>query len=246
MQNIWLKLKRSAPAAFRCWWPEIIICALLGTVVACASFHFSGLSSPAILDGIWFQADPVRVFGDMTDRFGNHYRTKVHPLFVLLTHPPITLLRVLTGVSALTAARLFIAFLAGIWIALVFSLLRALGCRRADATIFAILGCASATTLFWTGVTETYVLGSISILVGVLAVNLSLSLSPFKNFLDDDHQRVYSERYGYKLDGGIAGHRCLLSLEAGLSGDRDGVLHRYDFVGRAKAYLPAMRVLFRR
>lgn len=165
MQNIWLKLKTSASEAFRCFWPEITICALLGTAVAAASFHFSWLSSPAILDGHWFEADSGRVFGDMTDRLGNHYRTKVHPLFVLLTHPPVMLLRVLTGASALTAARLFIAFLAGIWIILVFSLLRVFGCRRMDATIFAILGGVNASALFWTGVTETYLLGSISILV---------------------------------------------------------------------------------
>lgn len=172
MQNIWLKLKISTSEVFRCFWPEILICALLGTALAAVSFHFSGLSSPPILDGIWFQADATRVFGDMTDRLGNHYRTKVHPLFVLLTHPPVTLIGVLTGASALTAARLFIAFLAGIWIILVFSLCRAFGCRRMDATIFAILGGVSAAALFWTRITETYLLSSISIMVGVLAVNL--------------------------------------------------------------------------
>ena len=172
MQKIWLKLRISAAEAFRCFWPEIIICALLGTALAAVSFHFSGLSSPAILDGIWFQADASRVFGDMTDRLGNHYRTTVHPLFVLLTHPPVTLIRVLTGASAMTAARVFIALLAGIWIILVFSLLRALGCLRMDATLFAILGGVSAAALFWTRLTETYLLGSISILAGVLAVNL--------------------------------------------------------------------------
>ena len=108
----------------------------------------------------------------MTDRLGNHYRIKVHPLFVLLTHPPVMLIRILTGASALLAARIFMALLAGIWIILIFCLLRALGSRRMDATIFAILGSVSAACLFWTGVTETYPLGSISIMVGVLAVNL--------------------------------------------------------------------------
>ena len=172
MQNIWLKLKNFVSEAFRRCWPEITICMVLATLLAAWSFHFSGLSSTAYLDGIWFQADAGRVFGDMTDRFGNHYRIKVHPLFTLLTHPPITLLRVLTGASALTAARLFMAFLAGIWITLVFTLFRALGCRRMDATILAILGGVSGAALFWTGVIETYLLSSISILVGVLAVNL--------------------------------------------------------------------------
>jgi hypothetical protein len=173
MHSLWPRWKSSAAEVLRCFWPEIIICALLGALVAAVSYHVSGLSSPAILDGIWFQADPVRVLGDMTDRFGNHYRTTVHPLFVLLTHPLVTLLRAVTGVSAVTAARLLIAFLAGVWIVLVFSLLRALGCRRLDATIFAILGAVSASAIFWTGLIETYLLGSISILLAVLAVQLT-------------------------------------------------------------------------
>lgn len=174
MHSIWLRWKTAAAEALRCFWPEIIICALLGAVAAAGSYHFSGRSSLATLDGIWFQADPVRVLGDMTDRFGNHSRTNVHPLFVLLTHPLVMVLRLLTGASASTAARLLIAFFAGIWIVLVFSLLRVLGCRRLDATIFAVLGAVSASALFWSGVIETYLFGSISILVAVLAVSLPL------------------------------------------------------------------------
>jgi hypothetical protein len=170
---MWPGWKNSANETLRRFWPEIIICGLLGALFASVSYHVSGLSSPAILDGIWFQADPVRVLGDMTDRFGNHYRIKVHPLFVLLTHPLVTVLRALTGASALTASRLVIAFFAGIWIVLVFSLLRALGCRRLDATIFAVLGAVSASALFWTGLTETYLLGSISVLLALLAVQLT-------------------------------------------------------------------------
>jgi len=173
MDRIWVEWKSSAAETFRRFWPDMIICALLSASVATVSYHVSGLSSPAILDGIWFQADPVRVLADMTDRFGNHYRIKVHPLFVLLTHPLVTLLRALTGASALTAARLVIAFCAGIWIVLVFSLLRALRCRRLDATIFAVLGAVSASALFWNGLTETYLLGSISILLAILSVQLT-------------------------------------------------------------------------
>lgn len=40
---------------------------------------------------IYFGADNYRVFWDLTDIFGNHYRIKVHPLFLLFTQP-VTLL----------------------------------------------------------------------------------------------------------------------------------------------------------
>ncbi|MEY2563722.1 MAG: hypothetical protein QOH88_1915 [Verrucomicrobiota bacterium] len=176
---MWPGWKSSASETIRRFWPEIIICGLLAAIVASVSYRVSGLSSPAVRDGIWFQADPVRVLGDMTDRFGNHYRIKVHPLFVLLTHPLVTLLRTLTGASALTAARLVTAFFAGVWVVLVFSLLRLLGCRQIDATIFAALGAVSAAALFWTGLTETYLLGSISILLALLAVQLPSSRKSF-------------------------------------------------------------------
>jgi hypothetical protein len=170
---MWLRWKSSVAEVFRGFWPEIIICGLLAVLVAAISYQISGLNSPPVMDGIWFQADPVRVLGDMTDRLGNHYRINVHPLFVLLTHPLVTLLRSLTGASAVTAARLLIAFFAGVWIVLVFSLFRLLGCRRLDATIFALLGVVSASALFWIGLIETYLLGSISILLAILAVGLT-------------------------------------------------------------------------
>src|SRR6266542_6965184 len=36
---------------------------------------------------IIFETDPMRVIGDMTSFGANHYRTNVHPLFVLLVNP---------------------------------------------------------------------------------------------------------------------------------------------------------------
>ena len=40
-----------------------------------------------------FESDTGRVIRDMTDMYGNHYRLKVHPLFVILTEPIFFILR---------------------------------------------------------------------------------------------------------------------------------------------------------
>ncbi len=38
-------------------------------------------------NNLFFESDTIRVIGDMSDIFYNHYRLSVHPLFVLLTEP---------------------------------------------------------------------------------------------------------------------------------------------------------------
>jgi hypothetical protein len=53
--------------------------------------------------GIFFELDTPRVIGDMTIFDANHYRTKVHPLFVLLTNPAGMLLSNLLKSHLLTA-----------------------------------------------------------------------------------------------------------------------------------------------
>lgn len=49
-----------------------------------------------------FGADTSRVLGDMTDVFGNHYRIKVHPLFVMIVAPFIYILNGITLDSVLS------------------------------------------------------------------------------------------------------------------------------------------------
>lgn len=47
-----------------------------------------------VTSNIYFGADNYRAFGDLTELiFGNHYRIKVHPLFLLFTQPITTLIK---------------------------------------------------------------------------------------------------------------------------------------------------------
>lgn len=64
--------------------------------------------------------------------------------------------------------------IASCWLVSLYALLRAMGCLKLDATIFAILGASSSAAMFWLYVPETYALASVSMM---LAIGLSIVAS---------------------------------------------------------------------
>ncbi len=114
----------------------------------------------------------MRVFANMTDRWSDHNRIKVHPLFSLLTFPLVYFLNTILGIKAIAAVRIVIAAVASVWLGTLFLLLRLIGCQRFDATLFSLLGATSATAVFWFVVPETYPFGSLSILFALCFVAL--------------------------------------------------------------------------
>jgi len=121
-------------------------------------------------DDVWFEADVMRVTGNMTDRFSDHFRSQVHPLFSLLALCITHVVQVVTGVGKLASVRLSIALMAGVWLALVYFVLRLLDCRRVDSLVFTLVAASSAAAMFWVAVPESYLWGSTTILA-VLAVS---------------------------------------------------------------------------
>ena len=113
---------------------------------------------------VWFQADIERVYSNMTERGSNHYRTKVHPLFSLAANPAIHVLHK-AGLQKYQAVRLLIATTTGMWLATIFLVLRQLRFHYLDAMLFSTLAAVSASAFFWTTVPETYLLGSVTMLL---------------------------------------------------------------------------------
>lgn len=69
-------------------------------------FSFGLLISKTIsftVSGVLFETDTPRVINDMTDFSADHYRTKVHPLYVLITNPVGSLLSGIIDSKPLTA-----------------------------------------------------------------------------------------------------------------------------------------------
>jgi hypothetical protein len=161
----------------RSHWIDILIVIVLGAIASFLCYQGAQLLDPAkVVESsfdAWFGADTGRVFGDMVFHDGNHYRTKVHPLFVLITLPPVYVIRKALDLQAITVVRLFIALVAGLWVSSLFILLRLITNRRIDATLFSLLGAVSAAAIFWFVVPETYPFGSLSMVLALCFVTLT-------------------------------------------------------------------------
>ncbi len=149
---------------------DILIVLILAVAAGFASYSLAQLISPDSLKRggtIWFEADIPRVFSNMTDRFSNHYRVKVHPLFSLIGYFPVYLLRKFFDFELIVAVKTVIAIVASLWLGTLFIVLRLIGCCRWDAMLFSLLGAISAASVFWFTVPETYPFGSLSILLAL-------------------------------------------------------------------------------
>jgi hypothetical protein len=151
----------------------VLIALVLGVAACVASFYGTRLGARAFdyaAPDVWFHADTSRVVNNMTEPSARHYRTDVHPLFSLLTNPPVCVLGGVLGMHRITAVQALIAIVAGVWMSMLFLLLRLISCRRLDALLFCALAASSATTMFWFSVPETYSFGSVSILAALSVV----------------------------------------------------------------------------
>lgn len=164
---------------------DILILVVLAVAAGFTSYQAAKLVNPILFNpntfNVWFDADIPRVFANMTERLSDHYRVKVHPLFSLIAFSPVYVLRKALGIDAIAAVRLVIAAVASLWLGTMFVLLRLIGCRRFDATLFSLVAATSASAMFWFVVPETHLFGSLSMLVGLclVAVTQYRKLSPW-------------------------------------------------------------------
>jgi hypothetical protein len=114
---------------------------------------------------VWFEADMPVVSDTMLHRWSDHARNAHHPLFALMTTTPTYALRPILPARARVA--FVVAFVALVWGAVVYLLMRALTDSVIDAMTFSVLTFVSAASIFWLPAAETYALGSASLLVPV-------------------------------------------------------------------------------
>ena len=153
------------------WRADLLWCLGLATLGFVGSLLVASQIDPVVFEryaqDTWFDADVSRVVSDMTSRNSSHFRTSVHPLFSLLLYPVTALIKVTFGISATSAAGIVLAFGAAALLAVFFILLRLMECRRLDALAFTLLLGTSASSIFFSGVPDTFMLGSTSILVAL-------------------------------------------------------------------------------
>lgn len=115
----------------------------------------------------WFESDTVREVSNMISTTDDHSRTSVHPLFSILTFAPVYLVKHALAIPPLQAVLYVTSLLGGAWIGTLYLLLRLLGCRMLDASVFTTLGLSSASAIFWLPVPNSYTWGSWSIMVSL-------------------------------------------------------------------------------
>jgi hypothetical protein len=118
---------------------------------------------------VWFEADMPTVADLVLHRWSDHARDTHHPLFAMLTTIPSYALKAL-GVSDAHRLLALTILAAGMWSVVVFVLMRLATPSRRDAVVFALLAHVSASALFWLPTTETYVLGSATLLIPLALV----------------------------------------------------------------------------
>ena len=159
-----------------CDWRDLGLAALLGVLAASVSFLTAQEIDPILFKqsttNTWFESELPRVYPEMSHSRDRHKRAADHPLFLMVTLPANKTLTKL-GLSPIQASSLVNAIAVLIWTSTVFALLRLSGCARPDTILLTLLGLASAASLFWFTVPETYPFGSISLLAPILLVAIS-------------------------------------------------------------------------
>ena len=108
--------------------------------------------------------DVPRVIADLTRFVANHYRTKVHPIFVFLLNPLGLALKALLGAPR-PAALLLNAAAGALGVALFHLLLRRLGVAGIRAILWTSLFALSSSQLFFGSIPETYAFSGASLLL---------------------------------------------------------------------------------
>lgn len=167
----------SADVSIKVGRSDWIIAGLLIVLTGWITYASEQMIDPVLFqhftEDVWFGSDVERVISNMSLRHAPNYRAKVHPLFTLLAFPIVKGVRLVTRVSPYAAVSLVIAGTTAIWVGLLFATLRLMGCRRFDAAVFSVLALSSAALIFWTTIPETYLFGSLSLLVCLFVVVLA-------------------------------------------------------------------------
>jgi hypothetical protein len=159
---------------------DLLIAALLMTAMVVSSLARSSMlpdaiyqyrSGPLRTSDLWFDADIPRTVCMATDPLApQHASTSGHPLLSSLLYFPTQSVMRVTGVGAIDAVRWITALQAGVWILMLYAVLRAIGLRRLDASVFTVLAASTAAAVFWTAVPEAFVLGAASLLLPALVI----------------------------------------------------------------------------
>ena len=159
-------------------WIDPLAIVLIGVLAGLWAFAAGAEIGPWITDyrylDLWFQGDSPRAFANMTNLQDNPWsRDKLHPLFRVVTYPLTAALAGGLALSPQEAVRALVSGVAGLWAAGFYGLLRLMRLHRIEAMLFSLVLLASSAFLFWSGLPETFLFGSLSLLMAMCLVAAS-------------------------------------------------------------------------
>lgn len=159
---------------------DIVIAAVLAIVTAAAAIDRVWQIHPVVYrytvggvrtTDVWFDADIPKSVCLATNRHTEQNNTtSEHPLIAALLYVPAMALRLLLPIDGLRSAGAAIALWSGVWIAVFYGTLRAMGLGIVAGGAFALVAATSAAAIFWSPVPESFLIGAISMLLPMVLV----------------------------------------------------------------------------
>ncbi len=142
----------------------------LGIALQLATFIFYlllafSLEETGVLENfdVLFELDPPRAIADFADFSGDHYRTTVHPIYVLLANPGGSLLDLILN-SKVSAALIANAFWGSLGVLLAYTFFYIYGGRLLNSCLLALVFGVSMSQLFLSSTPDTASLAVCSLL----------------------------------------------------------------------------------
>lgn len=152
---------------------DFLIALVLVLVTAAFAYAASRSIPAAVFDtrtlSVWFESDLSDFMHAMTDR-SREVGTNLHPWYFLGGFCFVHALVAIAGMTTLDAVHVFTAAQAGVWALVFYIVLRSICRYRLDAIVLSALGLTSAASVFWLAAPESFIGGSISMLLAVLAI----------------------------------------------------------------------------
>jgi hypothetical protein len=147
---------------------DVVLGLVLGGLATVTAIKFQPLVPvDSRSSNTFFDADVPSALDNMTERWSDQTFNKRHPLFSIITVPPVYCVSALTGLSRIAAAKATLLAAAGVWGMILYALLLRHTSDRLAAVVFTLVGCASASAVFWLAIPERYLFSSLSILVAL-------------------------------------------------------------------------------
>lgn len=112
----------------------------------------------------FFDADTFRVYADMTVANYTHYRTIVHPLFVILTQPFVLIVNFFTR-NTVAACVLVQTFVSAVNITLLYGCLRKIGLNTKRSLAVSVLFALTVPQFIFSVTLETYIFAQLGLLI---------------------------------------------------------------------------------